>query len=82
VIWERAHQCLERLRHAVMCWGDAGVLIKYLDPHPNEGREERLLFDMGSCHNCRDFEKIEAWTVEHSVPGIRMNNLWWGGIRK
>lgn len=62
-----------------MCWGDTGVLIKEFDPHPVEGHEDRLLFDMGTYHKCRNFEMIKAWTEENSVASAKMNNLWRGG---
>ena len=79
VVWDRAHQCLERLREAVMCWADTGVLLKYFNPSPKEGEENQLVFDMGTYHYCRNFEKIRAWTEENAVDSVVMENLWWSG---
>jgi hypothetical protein len=68
-----------KVRQAVMCWADMGVLMKYFDPRPGNDHEDRLLFDMGTYHNCRDFERIKEWTEENAVEGLKMDNLWLGG---
>ena len=79
VVWQRAYQCLERLRQMVMCWADTSVILQEYDPDPPEGQEGRLLFHMDSYHRCRDFDRIKKWTENNAVENVTMNNLWWGG---
>jgi hypothetical protein len=79
--WERTHRCLERLRQAVMCWADTGVLIKYWPNAEQAARRpgEMQHYDMGTYHHCRDFERIRDWTEENGVREVKMQNLWWSG---
>ena len=64
-----------------MCWSDTGVLLKAFDPDPPKGHEHRLVFDMGTYHNCRDFERVAEWTGRNGIQSVTMDNLWWGGSR-
>ncbi|KAI1264677.1 hypothetical protein F5Y18DRAFT_389778 [Xylariaceae sp. FL1019] len=79
VVLERTHQCLERLRQAVMCWADSGVVIKYAEV--TEDLRERWILDFGTYHNCRDFDKLQAWTHNNAITSVSMQNLWWSGDR-
>ncbi|SPQ23033.1 64a0ad20-e7e3-43d1-b9e2-d08983336c34 [Thermothielavioides terrestris] len=85
LVWERAYQCLERLRQAVMCWGDVGAITLYYDDHgkPNEmpGSESDrdVSFDFGTLHYCRNFDTLNHWTKRNGVQSVTMDNLWWGG---
>lgn len=70
---DRAHQCLERLRHSITCWGDTTVILEFID-------EPWTKVDFGTLHYCRDFEEIRQWTKESAVRHVTLDNLWWGGI--
>jgi hypothetical protein len=52
--------------------------ITWSKPAPAE-KEFQLLFDMGTYHYCRDFEKIATWTRKNAVSSVKMDNLWWSG---
>ncbi|KAI0151864.1 hypothetical protein GGR57DRAFT_470578 [Xylariaceae sp. FL1272] len=79
VVLERTHQCLERLRQAVMCWADSSVVIKYADVA--EDFKKRWMLDFGTYHNCRNFDKLQAWTRNNAITSVSMQNLWWSGDR-
>ena len=69
---ERAHQCLERLRHSITCWGDTSMILEHIE-------EPWTKIDFGTLHYCRDFNKIRRWTAENAVTELTLSNLWWGG---
>lgn len=61
----RADQCVERLRQAIMCWGDPGVYIKR--------RINRSVgVDLDTYHRCRNLEAIRDWTRAHGVDTVHM----------
>lgn len=74
--WKKVNECLERLRRAVMCWGDTGVIMHYFDTAGEPSARNRLLDDLSSYHKCRDFEKIKLWMSENRVESTRMDSLW------
>ncbi|EPE30615.1 hypothetical protein GLAREA_03582 [Glarea lozoyensis ATCC 20868] len=69
---DRAHQCLERLRHSISCWGDTTVILEFID-------EPYTKVDFGTLHYCRDFDRIGQWIKENGVKEVELDNLWWGG---
>ncbi|RYC61794.1 hypothetical protein CHU98_g4406 [Xylaria longipes] len=58
LILERTHQCLERLRQAVMCWSDSGVVIRYTKA--TEEFDKKWMLDFGTYHNCRNFDRLRT----------------------
>ncbi|GAQ47691.1 hypothetical protein CBS76997_1563 [Aspergillus niger] len=81
LVWDRAYQCIERLRHAIMCWGDVGAVTLYYNGETTSETElfRDVSFDFGTLHYCRNFDSINQWTKENGVGAATMNNLWWGG---
>ncbi|KAK7943316.1 uncharacterized protein PG986_012429 [Apiospora aurea] len=75
IVWERMHQCLERIKQALMCWGDTGTIIWHYPTEPGE----RVHFDMGTLHKCRNFDMIQDWTKAHQIEAVTMDDLWWSG---
>ncbi|KAK3688792.1 hypothetical protein B0T22DRAFT_407429 [Podospora appendiculata] len=82
LVWERAYQCLERLRQAIMCWSDVGAIALYYDDHEVAvpkglpDRERDVSFDFGTLHKCRNFDDLNAWTKDNGVQGVPMESLW------
>ncbi|KAL2129311.1 hypothetical protein VTI74DRAFT_7957 [Chaetomium olivicolor] len=85
LVWERAYQCLERLRHAIMCWGDVSAIPLFYDDHgrpTQEGTDRNdVSFDFGSLEYCRNFDALNEWTQKNGVQDVLMDDFWWGGHR-
>jgi hypothetical protein len=64
---------MERIRQSVMCWSDTAVILQEIDD------QGRLVYDFGTQHYCRDFDRIKRWTKANEVKDMTMDNLWWGG---
>ncbi|RAK96757.1 oxidase ustYa family protein [Aspergillus ibericus CBS 121593] len=67
---ERANQCVERLRRAIMCWADPGVYIK-------QRINGTIGVDLDTYHRCRNFEDIRQWTLANGVKSVYMHDGWW-----
>jgi len=76
-VMRRADQCVERLRHTLMCWSDLGTILQGLEEEP--GKEPRSFLDFATLHKCRNFDAVRDWTVANAVRAVKMDNAWWGG---
>lgn len=78
VVMHRADLCIERLRDAILCWGDLSTLLQDLVPGADDAHpKSEMRFD--AVHQCRNLDSIREWTKRNAVRAVRMDNAWWGG---
>ncbi|KAF4513343.1 hypothetical protein G6O67_000622 [Ophiocordyceps sinensis] len=77
VVLRRADLCIERLRDAIMCWGDLSAILQGL--HIGEHGEPHSDVRLDAAHKCRDLDAVREWTEKNAVRAVRMDNAWWGG---
>ena len=71
-VLKRLDKCFARLRHMVMCWGDATPYLYETVRRP-EGLFSNV--DLNIVHYCRDFGALLAWQNEHGDSRISINGV-------
>ena len=54
---DRVDQCIELLRHKLMCEGDATLNLMWRNPERATGEG----VDLSTKHKCRDYNRIVNW---------------------
>ena len=62
-IMARVDGCVQRLRHVLMCEGDATPYLIMLTPEKKQTESP----DFNTLHYCRSFDRILEWTRENSI---------------